>query len=93
MTNTVKLPRVVIEEIDAMEFQKAARKHRPGSDPKYQIDCIVSVVRDFGRKVPGVVVGVDSRSPDEWHYSIICPDYRGVLERLTFRESQIEKTA
>jgi hypothetical protein len=88
---TVKIPKITHEEIDADEFRRAARKFRPSSAPVFAIDDIVTVTRDFGRVVPGVVIGCDARIGG-WSYQVVTPRADGVLENLQFAEDKIRRS-
>ncbi len=86
----LEIPRIVMERIDPDEFRKACRKYRPADDLAFAIDDIVTVKRDFGRVVPGVVIGI-SPGVGGWVYSVVCPRSDGVLESLTFNATKMTK--
>lgn len=76
---SVKVPKIVVEEIDNDEFRKACLKFAPKEPPAFQFKDIVSVTRDFGRLAPGVVIGCESRI-DGHSYQVVTPRFDGVLE-------------
>ena len=86
----VKIPKVVTEEIDGAEFVRAARKLRPDSAPAFALDDLVEVVRDWGRKVPGVVIGISLRSGG-WYYDCVTPRADGVLEAGSYSADKVTK--
>ncbi len=83
----LKIPKLVYEDIEPDAFRAECGKMMPATAPKWGLSDIVLVDANFGRRVPGVVAGVESRQDRTWHYTIIRPrGYDGVLERTVLSE-------
>jgi hypothetical protein len=80
---TVKVPKLVYDDISIDEFRSAALKMNPDQPPKYQIGDVVYMITAFKRQVPAVVLGLESRQGKTWLYHVAIPrDYDGRMERV-----------
>ena len=90
MRETVSIPKVVYVDISFDDLISEARKMVSASEPKYKLFDIVSVKTVLGVFVPCVVIGVDSRSSAEWHYTLARPrGIDGAFERICEREPNV----
>lgn len=86
----VKVPKLIYDEIEVGAFAAECCKLQPPSPPKFALKDVVHVAGNFGRTVPAMIGGYESRDGKEWTYHIIRPrDYDGGLERVIERESKI----
>lgn len=87
----LKIPKLIYDDIEPAAFVKECSKLIPASEPKYKLRDIVMVGSNFGRKVPGMIAGYETRRGDAWVYHIIRPrDYDGGLESIVVAEDKIE---
>lgn len=88
---TIRIPKLVYEDIEPAAFARECSKLIPTSKPKFKLCDLVYMPGSFGRKVPAMIAGFESRTDAKWHYALIRPrDYDGGLERVSVREEDLE---
>jgi hypothetical protein len=88
----VKIPTLTFEEVSTDRFRnECLARFLPAKVPKFKVGDVVEVVTDFGRKLPGTVIGVQAGGSDKpWFYDIARPRLAdGVLERVRVSDDRL----
>lgn len=98
---SIKIPKLIFEEIDEEKFLKLAQEHYSEKEPKYKFKQIVSTPIQLYAKnrLPAVIIGIDARSRHEgikstksWYYSVVRPNLsRAELDIAHFWEHELEE--